>query len=45
MLDIHTDKIRDISKRLLTKTDRIDTDKLIEDLKRFTLYDDFKDLY
>jgi hypothetical protein len=31
MLDIHTDKIRDVTKRLLTKTDKIDTEKLIED--------------
>ena len=44
-LDNHSDKIRDISKRLLIKTDKISTDKLIEDLKRYALYNDLRDLY
>ena len=39
------DDIKDINRRMLIKADKDQFQKIQMDLKRFALYDDFKDLY
>lgn len=39
------DDIKDINRRMLIKVDKDQLQKVKQDLKRFALYDDFKDLY